>query len=751
MNDQNTYSRINHPETYANKETDFSDQQSAQKRPASRTKRSSGGKYQAKRTQYCQQAKFTPKWYLSVPAILLSVFAYPTSLVLTVLRVMSFKKQHPAYRRNTIFMIGIQLLILLLIMFTAVTSINWDNSFENAVSAGDYDTAYSLLEEKYGSDMNAGGIEYYFRVFELSEDYSLADDILEQYYTGLSDKTKFDSTVRILYQEAKEKMSADVYEQVQRIFSLVDDAIRLKAEAETSAAVKQTETEEPVQAQEEETENTLTESIEETDETTLPEIEEDHSAQLTQVKKAVDNYLEKNSAKNLKKIAKLDKTLVEEYLSELISGYLVHNPKDGDDAKRLCDKIETLYDIYLSAFSENSPRLSAIHNLAQDLATEYEQLDSINSRYPFHIAKANSCNWQEFYITQRLETSYSDNILGAIQKEIDSYTRDTTSNWVAYNVEYLPMIGATRGDTVTIIHAGELNPFPQAGVYNLLCYFGNETTSLTDGNGFVFDAPVVYMVSDDGKLYEDYNTYTVLQSSISVLENSINIWKQPASDAGSSSVGTGDTDLTIATAPTEAFCPIPSTQIEGYVIMGCGELNVRSGPGTQYEMVKRLREGTEVVVSETRVTGNTEWGYIGDGWVSMDYIAEGNPPAVAGNSVPQQIINRYVGHWGDFVSQRCMMNITYHKGVFSIELSWASSASSTSMWQFTGYYDRGSGSIQYANGRHYTVEVSDSGHMTETTHCTNGSGYFSLADDGYIYWEDYTENMGVNCIFEKTF
>ncbi len=69
------------------------------------------------------------------------------------------------------------------------------------------------------------------------------------------------------------------------------------------------------------------------------------------------------------------------------------------------------------------------------------------------------------------------------------------------------------------------------------------------------------------------------------------------------------------------------TYINGYVKYGTEELKIRSGPGTEYEEVGRLREGTQVVILEISNSGNREWGRTDRGWVCMDYIQEGEPSA----------------------------------------------------------------------------------------------------------------------------
>ena len=50
------------------------------------------------------------------------------------------------------------------------------------------------------------------------------------------------------------------------------------------------------------------------------------------------------------------------------------------------------------------------------------------------------------------------------------------------------------------------------------------------------------------------------------------------------------------------------------------ELRVRSGAGTNYSIVTYKQKGDRVTVYETQQVGNTLWGRIDEGWVSMDYV-----------------------------------------------------------------------------------------------------------------------------------
>ena len=50
-------------------------------------------------------------------------------------------------------------------------------------------------------------------------------------------------------------------------------------------------------------------------------------------------------------------------------------------------------------------------------------------------------------------------------------------------------------------------------------------------------------------------------------------------------------------------------------------LNVRSGAGFSYPIVGTLDFGDEVDILETTTAGETTWGRIDAGWVTMDYIS----------------------------------------------------------------------------------------------------------------------------------
>lgn len=190
---------------------------------------------------------------------------------------------------------------------------------------------------------------------------------------------------------------------------------------------------------------------------------------------------------------------------------------------------------------------------------------------------------------------------------------------------------------------------------------------------------------------------------------------------------------------------ISNQETIGYVMDTSTGLNVRSGPAATYELVDFLEPLTPVTIFETQSDGEREWGRTEYGWVCMDYIAEGAPPE---NSIPSKVVNQFSGSWGDSVGYRCMMSVSFQNGNFVFDISWANGASSTNKWHFVGRYDATSKSVYYTNGTCSTLETDESGRESTTVHYTNGSGQFYISD-GYMYWVDYVENAGSECVFEK--
>ena len=80
------------------------------------------------------------------------------------------------------------------------------------------------------------------------------------------------------------------------------------------------------------------------------------------------------------------------------------------------------------------------------------------------------------------------------------------------------------------------------------------------------------------------------------------------SETDSGNTSTGNTGSGTAT-----------TTITG-VVNAKESMNVRSGPGTTYAIVGKLKANEKVTITETKTVNGVKWGKISSGWISMDYI-----------------------------------------------------------------------------------------------------------------------------------
>lgn len=109
----------------------------------------------------------------------------------------------------------------------------------------------------------------------------------------------------------------------------------------------------------------------------------------------------------------------------------------------------------------------------------------------------------------------------------------------------------------------------------------------------------------------------------------------------------------------------------------------------------------------------------------------------------------FVGTWGDTYSQRCYMTIECTDGVYYyIDINWSDSAWENTHWAFVATYDSNSNGLKYYGSR-CEEYYPDEGEMQETYVYDNGEGLIYLGDDGMVYWEDFVENQGSDCIFQR--
>lgn len=62
-----------------------------------------------------------------------------------------------------------------------------------------------------------------------------------------------------------------------------------------------------------------------------------------------------------------------------------------------------------------------------------------------------------------------------------------------------------------------------------------------------------------------------------------------------------------------------NTKVSG-TVKANGGLALRKGPGTGYDVIRYLPNGSKVSVTEQKTVGSMTWGYTGEGWISMTYV-----------------------------------------------------------------------------------------------------------------------------------
>ncbi len=100
--------------------------------------------------------------------------------------------------------------------------------------------------------------------------------------------------------------------------------------------------------------------------------------------------------------------------------------------------------------------------------------------------------------------------------------------------------------------------------------------------------------------------------------------------------------------------PTPTPSFNPYTVrVNITDLNIRSGPGTNYKTVGQTGKGVFTIVDEASGTGATKWGKLKSdaGWISLDFV-EGAKPVVDTEIKLNDIINfkggnYYVSSTGD--------------------------------------------------------------------------------------------------------
>lgn len=205
------------------------------------------------------------------------------------------------------------------------------------------------------------------------------------------------------------------------------------------------------------------------------------------------------------------------------------------------------------------------------------------------------------------------------------------------------------------------------------------------------------------------------------------------------------------TKPTQ---PTEATQLEtestkpatrtGTVLRSAGELNIRSGAGTNYSEIGRLKGGEEVTIYEEKTAGGTVWGNIGYGWISMDYIVFGTDTSVDSTYIGSVI--RKDDYFGDWLSSdgKCYMSIIRNGNGANISVISTITDNVDMTWSMYGEFDE-HGAIRYWNGirKDHNLGV-------ESLKYTNGEGAIVL-DGLSLSWHESAEGPGEAGRFEKVY
>lgn len=109
---------------------------------------------------------------------------------------------------------------------------------------------------------------------------------------------------------------------------------------------------------------------------------------------------------------------------------------------------------------------------------------------------------------------------------------------------------------------------------------------------------------------------------------------------------------------------------------------------------------------------------------------------------------KYEGKWQDTYSG-CYMSIESYDGhSCEIRIEWRGGGSESVYWVLDGYYDEAYDKIHYTGSR-YDRYYSDQYNYEDKLIYNNGEGELYFGADGMIHWDDWEEQAGEECNFER--
>ncbi len=181
--------------------------------------------------------------------------------------------------------------------------------------------------------------------------------------------------------------------------------------------------------------------------------------------------------------------------------------EDSEDYVKTAEDVTKACNIYKETCGSNKK----IEDMLQDAKTVSsfaKDNKKLTNKYNIDIlSDREKCNFNTYYITQQLNTSYSDNLAGKLQEEMDSYVPKEYLDWIAYDVDYAfdnPICGNT---CQMVIQTDVDEPFERADAYYLAYMDTGETITLGDSRGFSQKVPVCRMLGYGDAVKNDFSKF----------------------------------------------------------------------------------------------------------------------------------------------------------------------------------------------------------------------------------------------------
>lgn len=197
-----------------------------------------------------QNPKEKPAWYCSMLVLIAGLFiCFPVSIVLTLVRIFKYKNQGKGYRIRGYAFLALYAVMAVSVIGVGISDARWESSYNAAISQENYAEAYQMLDDKYRSDITEDGVIQYFRLFQVSGDYSRAGRIISQYYDGMKNKSGFSFDVESRIRESWSNFSKDDRANIEKMIENVElaraeEKEKIKERENTAGTKSKIETEE---------------------------------------------------------------------------------------------------------------------------------------------------------------------------------------------------------------------------------------------------------------------------------------------------------------------------------------------------------------------------------------------------------------------------------------------------------------------------------------------------------------------------